>query len=78
MQNLRLKAKYTIKSSVIHYRKAMGIPNSKYGVWRYFDILYFQAKSEVWSNFDNVYFHSKSLIESKKYLNIKCATLLKS
>ena len=72
MQNLRLKAKYTIKSSVIHYRKAMGISNSKYGVWRYFDILYFQAKSEIW-----LYF-AKSLIKSKKYLNIKCDSLLKS
>ena len=57
MQNLRLKAKNTIKSSVIIQNTKLKIPkyqnkntkntkpNSKYGIWSYFDILYFQEKS---------------------------------
>ena len=42
----------------------MGIPNSKYGIWRYFDILYFQAKS-----------HANPQVKSKKN---QCYTSVKS
>ena len=68
MQNSRLKTKNTIKSSVIHYWKGMGISNSKYGVCRSFDILYFQSKSEVWLNFDNMYFHANFWLKVKNTL----------
>ena len=45
MQNLRLKIKKTIKSSVIHHLKAMIMHNSNRVLGNKFDNLYFHAKS---------------------------------
>ena len=47
MQNIRLKAKTTIKSSVIHYQKAMTMQNSKHMLEHKFDNLHYHAKSQV-------------------------------
>ena len=54
MQNLRFKAKITVNSNVINYKKALTMKNSYH---------------MLGNNFNKLYFHAKSLIKRKQNKN---------